>query len=279
MQYLFTNAPQFDVFESWIIKTCGRPGPLIVNRLNALVAATEYPNNVKQWLSDIESTDSVFSKEDLLHWNKYGYVVLHDAISESACLESEKAIWDFIGANPQDKATWYNTNAHGIMVELIQHPVLDKNRQSLRIHKAFSQLWETTDLWVTADRCGFHPPQSESYPFPGPDLHWDLDFNEPLGFGTQGILYLTDTHAEQGALTLVPGFHHCLNDWLNTLDAKQDPQKQDLHKLGSVPVAGKAGDLIIWHSFLPHGSRPNLANKPRIVQYLNMLPSIENMSG
>ena len=34
-----------------------------------------------------------------------------------------------------------------------------------------------------------------------------------------------------------------------------------------------AGDLIIWHKALPHGSRPNSAKRPRIVQYLSMYPT------
>ena len=124
---------------------------------------------------------------------------------------------------------------------------------------------------ASADRCGFHPPQREGYPFPGPDLHWDLDLGEPLAFGTQGIVYLADTPAEQGALTVVPGFHTKLADWLAQLPPGADPQAQDLHALGSQPVAGRAGDMVIWHHWLPHGSRPNLGRRPRIVQYLNLM--------
>jgi ectoine hydroxylase-related dioxygenase (phytanoyl-CoA dioxygenase family) len=43
--------------------------------------------------------------------------------------------------------------------------------------------------------------------------------------------------------------------------------------LGPVPIAGRAGDLIIWHHALPHGSSPNRAKVPRVVQYLKMMPS------
>jgi ectoine hydroxylase-related dioxygenase (phytanoyl-CoA dioxygenase family) len=38
------------------------------------------------------------------------------------------------------------------------------------------------------------------------------------------------------------------------------------------PIAGRAGDLIIWHQALPHGATPNRARVPRIVQYINMRP-------
>jgi ectoine hydroxylase-related dioxygenase (phytanoyl-CoA dioxygenase family) len=30
-----------------------------------------------------------------------------------------------------------------------------------------------------------------------------------------------------------------------------------------------AGDLIIWHHALPHGSSPNTSTVPRVVQYIN----------
>jgi hypothetical protein len=52
-----------------------------------------------------------------------------------------------------------------------------------------------------------------------------------------------------------------------------DPRRQNLHALGSMPIAGRAGDLVIWHDAIPHGSRPNRASLPRIVQYIRMYPA------
>jgi ectoine hydroxylase-related dioxygenase (phytanoyl-CoA dioxygenase family) len=46
-----------------------------------------------------------------------------------------------------------------------------------------------------------------------------------------------------------------------------------VRELRAIPIAGGAGDLIVWHQALPHGATPNLANSPRVVQYLNMFPS------
>ena len=71
-------------------------------------------------------------------------------------------------------------------------------------HQAFTQIWGTVDVWFTKDRCGFHPPQRHDCPVPDPDLHWDVDFVivKPYVIETQGILYLTETPPEQGALTL-----------------------------------------------------------------------------
>jgi ectoine hydroxylase-related dioxygenase (phytanoyl-CoA dioxygenase family) len=159
------------------------------------------------------------------------------------------------------------------MVQYFQHPAFDANRKSRRIHKAFAQLWGKADLWVTTDRVGFNPPERESHRFPGPDLHWDVSVQQPIPLSTFGILYLTDTEAEQGAFTLVPGFPRRIGDWLASLPAGANPRRQDLHALGSRPIAGRAGDLVIWHGAMPHGSRPNRGRLPRIVQYISMYPT------
>lgn len=95
----------------------------------------------------------------------------------------------------------------------------------------------------------------------------------PIPFGTQGILYLTDTPPEQGAFTLVPGFQRWGEAWLASLPPHSNPRQQDLQALGAIPIGGRAGDLIIWHQALPHGASPNRGARPRLVQYINMFPA------
>ncbi len=87
----------------------------------------------------------------------------------------------------------------------------------------------------------------------------------PIPFGTQGILYLTDTPPEQGAFTLVPGFQRWGEAWLAQLPRGADPRRQDLYALGPRAIGGRAGDLIIWHQALPHGASPNRGTRPRLV--------------
>ena len=272
VMYLFRHAPSFDEFEIWVAKTSPTISPSTIERLNADLLNQPHPQSVCQLIEEIESHPPVLSEEDLAFWERYGYVVLKNAIPASDLAATEQLVWAFREADPHQPQSWYQKETGNIWVELIQHPQLERNRTSKRIHKAFAQLWGTADLWVSADRCGFNPPETATHQFPGPDLHWDVDFSQPLAFGTQGILYLTDTPPEQGAFTLVPGFQHKLADWLQTLDSNQDLHQQDLHALGSKPIGGKAGDLVIWHQWLPHGSRPNLGTLPRIVQYINMNP-------
>lgn len=274
-QHLYSEAPDFDSFEQWVVSTAGHPDALQIERFNTVIHGGPHSKAVQEWLDAVDNREPVFTEAELKTWQERGFIVLKNAVPEEAREAAAKTIWETIGASPDDPESWYGLNCprlHGIMLELIQHPALAATRRSLRIHKAFAQLWGTADLWTTADRCGFHPPQRERHPFQGPDLHWDVNFDLPLEFSTQGILYLTDTPAEQGALTLVPGFHRRIEHWLAALPPGEDPQQQDLHALGSTAIGAEAGDMVIWHQLLPHGSRPNLGERPRIVQYINMLP-------
>jgi ectoine hydroxylase-related dioxygenase (phytanoyl-CoA dioxygenase family) len=133
-------------------------------------------------------------------------------------------------------------------------------------------LWQRRDLWINADRAGFNPPETDNWKFPGPLMHWDVSLKTPIPFGTQGILYLADTDHNQGAFSLVPGFHNTIENWLNSLPPNINPRNEDIYSLGVQPIVANAGDFIIWHHALPHGSSVNSSNQPRFVQYMNYEP-------
>lgn len=261
-------------FERWVLQHPGRPSARKVARLNAALTGQPIPGDTREELQAIERMAPVLSAQDLAFWEEHGYVVLHDAVPPEDAAAVAEAIWHVLGAHPGDPTTWYPPNDHGIMVQLFHHAALERNRCNCRIHKAFSQLWCTADLWSTTDRVGFNAPETATHRFRGPHLHWDVSLQTPVPLGTQGILYLTDTQAEQGAFTLVPGFHRRLDAWLAGLPGGPAAARdQDMDQLGPVPIAGRAGDLIIWHHALPHGSRPNTTRQPRLVQYINLFPA------
>ncbi len=264
----------FDAFTGWV---GGIVAPLPAARLERLEAALQGlppPPSAAEAIDAIDRMDPVLSADDLAFWDEHGYVVLHDAVPPVDADAVAQALWTFIGARPDDPSTWYPPNDHGIMVQLFHDAALERNRRNPRIHKAFAQLWGTADLWCTTDRVGFNAPETATHQFRGPHLHWDVSLHMPVPMGTQGILYLTDTGAEQGAFTLVPGFHRRLGEWLDGLpDGPASARQQDLSPLGPQPIAGRAGDLVIWHHALPHGSRPNTTDRPRLVQYLNYFPA------
>lgn len=273
VNYLLQTAPTFSAFENWILeKNGGSIDPLRIERINCALTGKPYPAEIEKHLVEIDHADDVLSPADLDLWEKYGYVIVREAVSRKQAKASEAAVWEFLGISRDEPNTWYERPIGlGIMMDLYHHPTLAENRTSPRIHKAYAQLWKTADLWVTTDRTSFNPPECERYSFQGPRLHWDMSLAPPYYFGTQGLLYLCDTEADQGAFVCVPGFHNEIEAWLAGLPAGANPREVDLDHL-ALPIAARAGDFVIWHQALPHGCSPNRGNYPRIVQYMNMFP-------
>lgn len=273
LKYLSRNVPSFAEFEDWIFRQNGGTiEALEIERINCKLNGVSYDEKVSEILNDIEENEDVLTAEDLDFWNEHGYVIVREAVSKRQARAAEKAVWEFLGMNADEPSTWYEKPiGKGIMNEFYHHPALEENRRSRRIKKAFAQIWKNADLWMTTDRTSFNPPETPSYKFQGPNLHWDMSLAPPFRFGTQGLLYLCDTPAEQGAFSCVPKFHKRLKSWLKNLPENVNPREIDLSG-ESIPIFAEAGDLIIWHQFLPHGSSPNRGNYPRIVQYINMYP-------
>lgn len=271
--YLAEAEPSLEELEAWVLATAGRPDPMLAARFNAIVAGEPYSDEIRRWLASVDAMEDVLSPEDMEFWRDNGFVVLHDAVDPCDCEQAADMIWRAVGGDPAKPATWYGGNTLHTMLEVYQHRALSAMRRSTRVHKAFAQIWGTADLFASTDRCGFSAPLRGGEISRSPKMHWDFDFRFPERMQTQGILYLTDTQEDQGAFSVVPGFHRRLKHWLSTLPANADPNAQDLEVLGPLPIPGRAGDLIIWHGALPHGSRPNHHDQPRIVHYLNMYPA------
>ncbi|MCU8106413.1 phytanoyl-CoA dioxygenase family protein [Shewanella sp. SM101] len=233
-------------------------------------------------VEDLNSTEvedsnpaAVLSESQLNFWQNEGYLVIPQVLTAEQCAATRDFIWQQLGANEQDPTTWYQPHdfMQKIMLQLFRHPQLDANRQVPKIRQVFEQLWQRTDLVMTTDRVSFNPPETPTWHFPGPDMHWDMPLQLPVKFATQGLIYLTDTGEEQGAFCCVPGFHLKIEEWLleqNKPDVEL--QQQDWYRWQVKPIAAKAGDLIIWHHALPHGASPNRGTLPRMVQYINFYP-------
>jgi hypothetical protein len=271
-QFLYGQKPDFESFEQWVIAHAnGCIDEETIQQCNAL-----FTNKTLQKQS---ITADVLTPEDILFWEINGYVIIKNAVSNDDCAASRKAILDYLEMEEHNAATWYKeTNSmQGIMVPLYRNAVIDKNRNSPKIKRAFAQLWNRTDLIVTTDKCGFNPPETATFTYRGMGLHWDVSLATPIPFGTQGILYLTDTAASQGALTVVPGFHKNIENWLHELPKNSNPRETDFSAFAPTPIAANAGDFIIWNHKLPHSSSPNKAGLPRIVQYINWYAPLQKL--
>lgn len=271
-QFLHGQRPDFESFEKWIVAhSNGCIAPETIEQCNAL-----FQNKTLQQQSNAAD---ILTTQDIAFWEEQGYVIVKNAVSPQDCAAARNAIMDHLEMDEEDSASWYRENEimQGIMVPLYRNAAIDTNRNSPVIRRAFEQLWKRTDLVVTTDKCGFNPPETSTFTYRGTGLHWDVSLATPIPFGTQGILYLTDTAANQGALTVVPGFHKNIENWLQQLPENTDPRKTDFSSFDPKPIAANAGDFIIWNHKLPHGSSPNRAKLPRIVQYINWYAASEKV--
>jgi hypothetical protein len=265
LEFLMTKAPPFEEFEAWVLsKNGGVIDAVRVERLNGALRG--------DGAFELESTlgEPTLSASELAFWEENGYVVVKNAVSKDAAKAAVDAIFEHTGMSMDDAGSWQKGK---LWIPLAHHPALWANRNSARIHTAFAQVWGRHDLWINVDVCGVNPPLTPGRSFQGSPLHWDVSLAPPMPFGTQAILYLTDTPANQGAFSCVPGFHHQLETWLKELPEGADARAVAQRELEAIPIAGEAGDLIIWHHALPHGATPNRAALPRVTQYLNMFPS------
>ena len=230
---------------------------------------------------------AVLSKKDWAFWEENGYVVVHDAVPQENLDAMVDAIWTFLEIDRDDWEQWYRHKpytretygsspiAAGGNVEFYQHQALWDNRQYPKVHQAFSEIWGTEKLWVSVDRACMKLPVREDNPdynYKG-FVHWDVDTAQPVPFGVQGVLYLTDTAEDQGGFQCVPGFHRTFYEWVKTQPEDRHPRRPDLQGLEVKPIAGQAGDLLIWHRLLLHGNGRNRSDKPRFAQYINMSPA------
>jgi ectoine hydroxylase-related dioxygenase (phytanoyl-CoA dioxygenase family) len=258
LQYLYFEKPDFETFKVWV---------------------NTKKKNITQESQDL--IENVLLDDDLEFWNKNGYVIVRNAISKKDCEDTQHAIWDFLKMDPDQKESWYKNHQDqkGLMLNFSDHETLNKNRFSPRIRKAYEQLYNTTDIYKTIDKVSFNPPETEGFHFLGGILHWDVSLNQPISFGLQGLLYLTDCGPNDGAFHCVPGFHNKIDLWLQNLKPDINPREEVLKITQPVPIVANAGDFIIWQNTLPHCATPNKGTTPRMVQYLTYFPNDYNTSG
>jgi hypothetical protein len=249
--FLYGTRPDFPAFQAWVMAR------------HAAVPAADGNRHAP-----------VLTAADLAAWDRDGYLVLRGAIAAQQCAAARAAIWEFLGAAPDDPRSWYQPHPaqRGLMLQYSNHPALAANRDSPLIRAAFEQLYGSTAIFKTIDKVSFHPPETDDWRFAGSPLHWDVSLHLPIPFRLQGLLYLSDCTASGGAFHCVPGFHRRIEAWMAQVPAEMPPREWAVRTLTPTAVPGAAGDFVIWHQALPHCATPNRSALPRLVQYLTYHP-------
>jgi len=268
ISFLNETKPTFSDFEAWILNKHERNIPSVIKEKVNRAVSSFLEVGPRVYPQSLEIEDPVFSKEDMEFWEKNGYIVLRNAIPLEDCRKAVNIMWDFLEMNPDEPDNWHERSEF-FWIRNYQHAIFRKNRESLKIHKAFAQIWGTEALFPAVHSLSFNPPAKDGISQYGPSyLHWDASIAMPMPLDVIGLLYLNDVDENQGAFQCVPGFHHKMESWLASLPEDVDPRMEIRKSSEAVNISGKAGDLIISRQELPHGSSLNRGNSPRFVQYI-----------
>ena len=199
-----------------------------------------------------------------------GYLVYPNVVPVALCQRVIEDMKQHISGEdvddfqPPDGYGWIEMYHYQSMWDVRQHP---------DVHKIFAELFGTEKLWVSIDRVNCKMPldeHAEGHSF----IHWDACVNQnPRPFEVQGVVALADTDENMGGFRCLPELYRNLDTWLagQPCGKAQSPFLKPPYPYGPVvKVPMRAGDLLVWDSFLPHGNGPNRGEEPRHAQYVTM---------
>ncbi len=219
---------------------------------------------------------SILSPVDHAFFREHGYLVVPGVAPQRNLQPAINVICTFVEARLDDPTSWYRRTlgANGI-VPIHHSQAFWDNRQHLRVHQVFSEIFGAPALWVSMDRGSFKPPVTAEHSDYHDEsaIHWDRDPRHFSPYPVQGMLYLTDAAENQGAFKCVPEVYRSLESWLVAHPDDASIAEPDVSNYPIVRVPAPAGSLLIWSFLLPHGTGRNWADKPRITQAILMWPA------
>jgi hypothetical protein len=234
------------------------------------LAAQFVPSGVRQWIT----------YQDRRQFHAEGYMVIRDVIPASITGNAVREIATFVGADLTDSATWYGgaPQLDGI-VPMHHAQSLWDIRQCPNLHQVFTEFFGSPRLMVDMNQCIFRPPVHRRFPaISRGTIHWDTDPRLPEPSSLQAVVLLTDTGRNGGGYQCIPEIYQNLDAWLARYATARDFDffNPGLNRWKATQVQGKAGDVILWSTKLPHGTAVNLSKRPRIAAFVSMEPPSDN---
>jgi hypothetical protein len=214
------------------------------------------------------------------HFQSSGYMVVRNVIPAEVAANAVHEITSFLGADLADSATWYGGAPvlDGI-VPLHHAQALWDIRQHPNLYEMFAEFFGNRRLMVDINRCIFRPPIRHGSPLSYGTIHWDTDPKRPGPGSVQAVVLLTDVQPNGGGFQCLPEVYQNLTAWLR-LYASQDNFdffNPNLNEWTTTQVEGKAGDVILFSTKLPHGSATNSSDRPRIAAFVTMQPPSDDV--
>jgi hypothetical protein len=223
-------------------------------------------SQVRQWIHD----------HDRRQFHADGYMVIRNVVPPSLVGNAVREIAAFVGADLADSTTWYRSpmELDGI-VPMHHAQSLWDIRQSPNLYQVFSEFFGTPRLMVDINRCIFRPPVHRRFPkISHGTIHWDTDPRGPRPASVQAVVLLSDVGRNGGGFQCLPCVYQDLDAWLKRYARRKDFDffYPGLNHWKTTQVEGKAGDVILWSTELPHGSATNLSDRPRVAAFVSMQP-------
>jgi hypothetical protein len=218
--------------------------------------------------------------EDRQRFHSEGYMVIRKVVPQSTINNAVQEIAAFLQADLDDSTTWYrNAPENDGIVPLHHAQSLWDIRQSSSLYEVFTEFWGTHRLMVDINRCLFRPPRNPKWPtISRGDVHWDTDPRVAGPGSLQAVVLLTDVDRDGGGYQCLPDVYKNLEVWLDRNARRSDFDfiNPGLKNRRTTQIKGKAGDVILWSTKLPHGSAANLSSRPRIAAFVSMSPASDS---
>ncbi len=223
--------------------------------------------------SDSPTAVTALTNEQIQFFKNNGFLILHGLIEPAVVEVWQEAIWSHLGTDPNDQSTW----KRDYVVEGLQLPDGTNLNQQARVKRIVEQLGDG------AFAGGGGAPLIK-WPEPEKAEEWSLpDDGHVDGYGPGGwspfmlgaTAYVFDVEHQGGGFTYWPKSH--FSAWRYLLDNPEtvDGSFRDREGFtwlwflddeaeGPCEFAGKAGDVVLWHSYLFHTGSMNVRERPRI---------------
>lgn len=262
--FLYAQCVNTDHFKQWIISLKGQ---------DFFDTASFQFNELQNNKNKLHQTDfvDVLTAEQHAFWSTNGYLKIEQLINKQDCDAVTNLICQTLNIDLNDATTWYPQHEllQGLMLQKYQDEAIANIRNNIQLKAVFSSLYQYNNILPNCEKVSYNPPVTQHFNFKGSPLHWDINFEIGPRYYIQGLLYLNDVPANRGAFTLIPGFHHRIEDYLTRFDHPESAIADLRNKGLEIPVEGKKGDLIVWLESLPHAASPNHSDLPRFVQYVS----------
>ncbi|WP_265112147.1 phytanoyl-CoA dioxygenase family protein [Halosolutus halophilus] len=226
-------------------------------------------------------TEDVLTREQRDRFVHNGFVVLRNAIPQ-ALLDEALAVatktvpedlndFEEMAAGPEDRHYWNTLDDMAPFRPLNDH--LQEYAEEfvgtggLVSPDEFAQIavrYPTGEFSSTPDH-----PMTTTHGNPHVDIFDESGELQP--FTIAATTYLEDVHPRGGGLTVWPGTHWRIAEYLSehSLETFSNEAVKQVLDSGASPfeVSGPAGTVVLWHNLLVHTGGCNLGRQPRIASF------------